>query len=381
MQKRGALDGIRVLDLSRLLPGPYCSMILADHGARVIAVEDRRFEASGHYVATVNRNKEHMTLDLKTPAGQEIFARLVQQSDVLIEGFRPGVVTKLGVDYEAVCKLKEDIIYCSITGFGQNGPYRDRVGHDVNYLSLAGVLGLVGEKKRPPAIPGVQFSDMIAGMNGAMGIMLALLEHGKTGRGQYIDVAMTDSAMAFLPVVQLMKDLLGTDPVRGDGFLSHRYACYNTYETADNRFIAIGALEPRFWLNLCVHLKQEEYIPLQFDDTERERIIQRLRAIFKEKSLAAWCRELEDVEACWSPVRRYGEVLEDPHVKAREMVVSVPTGEESAAKVLGVPVKLSRTPGSVRTPAPTFGQDTRSVLAELGYSREEIQALIERGAV
>jgi crotonobetainyl-CoA:carnitine CoA-transferase CaiB-like acyl-CoA transferase len=381
MQKRGALDGIRVLDLSRLLPGPYCTMILADHGARVICVEDRRFETAGHYVTTVNRNKEHITLNLKTFEGQEVFTRLAAVSDVIVEGFRPGVVTKLGVDYAAVRKLKKDIIYCSISGFGQNGPYRDRAGHDVNYLSLSGVLDLMGEKNRPPAIPGVQISDMVAGMNAAIGILLALLERGKTGQGQYIDVAMTDSAIAFLPVVQVMKELLGADPLRGDGYLSHRYACYNIYTTADNRHIAIGAVEPHFWQNLCRHFSLEEYIPLQYEDARREEIIVRLREIFQSKNLEEWCRELRDVEACWSPVCRYSEVLADPHVQAREMV-TVPTVDGGqGGSVLGVPVKLSRTPGGVCTPAPAFGENTRAVLVDLGYSDDEIKTLHRKGAV
>jgi crotonobetainyl-CoA:carnitine CoA-transferase CaiB-like acyl-CoA transferase len=379
-RNRGALAGIRVLDLSRLLPGPYCSMILADHGARVISVEDRRFKAAGHYVATVNRNKEHMTLDLKTVQGKTIFQRLLAQSDVLIEGFRPGVVAKLGVDYASVCKIRPDIIYCSITGFGQNGAYRDRSGHDVNYLSLSGVLDLIGEKNHPPAIPGVQFSDMIAGMNGAIGIVLALFERQSSGRGQYIDVAMTDSALAFLPVVKLMQAILGSDPVRGDSFLSHRYACYNTYATADNRHIAIGALEPRFWRNLCIHLGLKKYIPLQFDDGRREEIIRRLRAIFKLKTLKQWCLTLRDVDACWSPVRRYSEVMEDPHFKERAMVVDM-SGTGGESKALGVAVKLSRTPGSVRTKAPQFGENTRALLTELGYHEEEIDEFFAQQVV
>jgi crotonobetainyl-CoA:carnitine CoA-transferase CaiB-like acyl-CoA transferase len=379
-RNRGALAGIRVLDLSRLLPGPYCSMILADHGARVISVEDRRFQAAGHYVATVNRNKEHMTLDLKSGRGKDIFQRLLAQSDVFIEGFRPGVVAKLGVDYASVRKIRPDIIYCSITGFGQNGANRDRSGHDVNYLSLSGVLDLIGERNQPPAIPGVQFSDMIAGMNGAIGIILALFERQKSGLGQYIDVAMADSALAFLPVVKLMQDMLGGDPVRADGLLSHRYACYNTYATADNRHIAIGALEPRFWRNLCTHLGLEAYIPLQFDDGRRKEIIGRLRAIFKQKTLDEWRQALQAVDACWSPVLRYSEVLEDSHFKERAMVVDIPAaGGES--KTLGVPVKLSRTPGSVRTKAPRFGENTRSLLTELGYSKEKIEELFDRGVV
>ena len=175
MFKPGALDGITVIDLSRLLPGPYCSMILADHGARVIAVENKRFIADGLFFNTINRNKEHMSLNLKTEAGKQIFFRLIEKADVLLEGFRPGVVDRLGADYESVRKVNPEIIYCSITGYGQDGPFRDRVGHDVNYLSYAGVLDLMGEPDRPPSIPGIQIADIAAGgMNAAIGILMAL---------------------------------------------------------------------------------------------------------------------------------------------------------------------------------------------------------------
>jgi crotonobetainyl-CoA:carnitine CoA-transferase CaiB-like acyl-CoA transferase len=193
-------------------------------------------------------------------------------------------------------------------------------------------------------------------------------------------VAMTDSAMAFLPVVKLMQDMLGSDPVRGDAFLSHRYACYNTYVTADDRHIAIGALEPRFWRNLCTHLGLEAYIPLQFDEGRRKEIIRHLRAIFKQKTLDQWCLTLHNVDACWSPVLRYSEVLEDPHVKARAMVVDMPDADDES-EALGVAVKLSRTPGSVRTKAPRFGENTRALLAELDYQEDEIDELFALGVV
>ena len=175
MENKGALKGVTVLDMARLLPGPYCSMILADHGARVIAVEDKRFMADGLFFDIVNRNKEHMSLDLKTPAGREIFFKLIQKVDVFMEGFRPGVVDRLGIDYETVRKVNLNIIYCAITGYGQDGPYRDRVGHDANYLSIAGVLDLIGEARHLPSIPGVQIADIAGGgMNAAIGILLAL---------------------------------------------------------------------------------------------------------------------------------------------------------------------------------------------------------------
>ena len=209
MLKPGALDGITVIDLSRLLPGPYCSMILADHGARVIAVENKRFMADGLFFNTINRNKEHMTLNLKTDAGQQIFFKLIEKADVLLEGFRPGVVGRLGVDYESVRKVNPNIIYCSITGYGQDGPFRDRVGHDVNYLSFSGVLNLIGEPDRPPSIPGIQIADVAAGgMNAAIGILLALFAREKAGRGQYIDISMTDGMVGFLPLALYFQQLL-----------------------------------------------------------------------------------------------------------------------------------------------------------------------------
>ena len=252
MNKNGALAGIKVLDLSRLLPGPYCSMVLADHGAAVIAVEDRRFLADGLFLNNVNRNKRHMTLNLKSKEGMEIFFRLAKEADVVLEGFRPGVVDKLGVGYDAVCKVNPKIIYCSITGFGQNGPFRERVGHDANYLSFAGVLDLIGEAKRPPSIPGVQIADIAGGgMNAVIGILLALFARENTGKGQYIDISMTDGVVGMLPLVQFFQNLTGKAPARGNALLSHRYACYNTYETADGRYLSIGAVEHRFWKQLC----------------------------------------------------------------------------------------------------------------------------------
>jgi crotonobetainyl-CoA:carnitine CoA-transferase CaiB-like acyl-CoA transferase len=220
MINKGALSDITVIDLSRLLPGPYCSMILADHGARVIAVESKQFLADGLFFDTINRNKQHMSLNLKSEKGKQIFLRLIQKADVMLEGFRPGVVDRLGVDYESVQKVNPKIIYCSITGYGQDGPFRDRVGHDVNYLSYAGVLNLIGEPDRPPSIPGIPIADIAAGgMNAAIGILLALFAREKTGRGQYIDISMTDGMVGFLPLALFFQQLTGQDPRRADALL------------------------------------------------------------------------------------------------------------------------------------------------------------------
>lgn len=382
MSKPGSLDGITVIDLSRLLPGPYCSMILADHGARVIAIEDKRFLADGLFFNLINRNKDHMSLNLKTEQGLEIFYRLIEKADVLLEGFRPGVVDRLGVDCESIRKANPRIIYCSITGYGQNGPFRDRVGHDVNYLSYAGVLDLIGEKDRPPAIPGVQIADIAGGgMNAAIGILLALYAREKTGQGQYIDISMTDGMVGFLPAALFFRQLTGQEPRRADEILSHRFACYNTYETADGKYLSIGAVENRFWKKLCDILQKPEFASLQYDDRRRDEIIEYMRDTFKQKTLDEWDAILSDRDICWGRIQSTREVLEDPLFREREMVVEIEGQDGQTSETLGVAVKLSDTPGSIRTAPVGFGESTTTVLEEFGYSPGEIKDFEDNGVI
>jgi len=382
MINKGALSGIKVIDMSRLLPGPYCSMILADHGARVIAIEDKRFLADGLFFDPVNRNKEHVSLNLKTDEGKEIFFKLIKDADVFMEGFRPGVAGKLGIDYESVQKVNPGIIYCSITGFGQTGPYRDRVGHDANYLSISGVLDIIGEKDRDPAIPGVQIADIAGGgMNAAIGILLALFAREKTGAGQYIDISMTDSMVSFLPVPLFFRQITGQVTRRGDSFLSHRYACYNTYETADGRYISIGAVENRFWKRLCEIMEIPGYASLQYDEVRRVEITEFMRAAFRKKTLDEWEIILSSEDVCWGRVQNLSEVLEDPLFAEREMIVEFAAKDGKKSKALGVPVKLSRTPGSVRTPPPSFGENTEDILSELGYENNRIKKFGKKGVI
>ena len=378
MERKGALVGIKVLDLSRMLPGPYCSMVLADHGARVISIEDHRFLADGLFMNTVNRNKEHMSLNLKTPEGQKIFHQLATDADVVLEGFRPGVVKRLAVDYQTLRQINPRIIYCAISGYGQTGPYRNRVGHDVNYLSVAGVLDQIGPAYAAPVIPGVQLADIAGGgMNAVLGIMLALYTRMQSGEGQYIDISMTDGMVPFLAAVQNFEQLTGTMPLRSDALLSHRYACYNTYETADGRYLSIGALEVRFWKRLCELLGASEYIPLQYDEDHRQEMITFFRNAFRAKTLDEWKTALGDLDVCWAPVQTLPEVLNDPLFIEREMVVELP----HANPMLGVPVKLSATPGAVSSPPPAFGAHTASILAELGYANTEIERFAEQGII
>jgi len=382
MAKQGALTGITVLDLSRLLPGPFCSMILADHGARVIAIEDQRFASEAGGTKPIYRNKEHMTLNLKSDTGREIFFSLVKKADIILEGFRPGVTSRLGVDYDSLSKINPKIIYCSITGYGQAGPYRDIVGHDANYLSVAGVLDLIGEKDRAPSIPGVQIADIAGGgMYAAIGILMALHSRSKSGKGQYIDISMTDGSMSLLSLVLSLEQLTGQTVKRSDSFLSHRYACYNTYETADHRYLSIGAVENRFWKNLCDYFNVQEYTPLQFDETRRLEILDFFKDKFKQKTLSQWEAELWDVEICWGPIRTVKEALAQPLFKEREMVLEIKEKNGGRLQLLGTPVKMSETPGSVRTPPPDFGESTVDILRELNYSDDKIKEFKEQGII
>ncbi len=381
MPKKGALTGIKVVDMSRLLPGPYCSMILADHGAEVIAVEDRRFMADAMYFKDLYRNKRHISLNLKAAEGLEIFWALVEGADVILEGFRPGVVERLGVDYHTVKKRNPGIIYCAITGYGQTGPLRQRAGHDVNYLSTAGVLDLIGENGKPPAIPGVQIADIAGGMNGVIGILLALAARGKSGQGQYIDISMTDSLLGFMTLPVHFSQHSENGFKRSETLLSHRYACYNTYETADGRYLAIGAVERRFWQNLCAHLQLPEYEELQYDEDRRQEITTCLRGIFKGKSLDQWDAELSGTEVCHSAISTIEEVLDSPLFAERGMVSVYPQENGRSLKTLGIPVKMGETPGSLRTLPVGFGENTREVLRELGYSEAAITDYQARGIV
>ena len=374
MPKNGALSGITVIDLSRLLPGPFCSMILADHGARVISVEDKRFISDDFFVSTVNRNKEHMSLNLKTPEGKEVFYRLVTRADVLLEGFRPGVVHRLGVDYDTLRKVNPRIIYCSITGYGQTGPNKDRAGHDVNFIGYSGVLDLMGEPNRPPSIPGVQIADIAGGgMNAAIGVLLALWARERTGKGQYIDISMTDGVVGLLSLPLYFFQRTGEMPKRGEWVLSHRYAFYNTYETADGNFISLGAVENRFWKKLCEHLGVPEYAGLQYDEDHREEIMEFMRKRFKQKRLSEWEADLVELDVCWGRIQKIDEVLNDPVFREREMVVDMDLKNGKKTIALGVPIRLSETPGKIRTPPVAFGENTQDILRELQFTPEQIE--------
>ncbi|THB74023.1 MAG: CoA transferase [Desulfobulbaceae bacterium] len=369
-----SLDGVKVLDISRLLPGPYCSMILADHGAEVIAVEDKRFLADDLFFSRLYRNKRHINLNLKTEEGLEIFYQLADQSDVIIEGFRPGVAARLGVDYETLNARNPRIIYCAISGYGQTGPMRDLAGHDVNYLSMAGILDLIGPESGPPAIPGVQFGDIAGGsMNALAGILLALFARERIGKGQFVDISMTDGLLGYHTLARIFAEKNNREPIRSAELLSHRYGCYNTYRTRDNRAVAVGAVERRFWASLCTVLGVEEYIGLQYDEESREEIITRFTTLFLEQDSPYWQQLFDKHDVCCSLIQTGTEVLDHPLFIERNMLEEVKNPDGETYIDFGIPVKLSDTPGSVRKGPDCFGGSTAAVLSELGYDASDIE--------
>lgn len=377
-----ALSRFRMLDLSRQLPGPFCSMLLADLGMDVLTVYSPT-DPLGMGIPLLGRNKRSLTLNLKASEGREIFHRLAREYDVVLEGGRPGGAAKLGIDYETLRGLNPRLVYCSISGYGQDGPYRDRVGHDVNYLGFAGVIDVTGAAGGPPAIPGVQIADIGGGaLMAAVGILAALLARDATGRGQMVDIGMMDGAVAWqvINVFRYLSD--GTVPVRGEILLGGRHPCYAVFETRDGRWVTVGALEPHFWRNLCERLGMPECAPEQFaEGAERAAMFERFRAKFRERTQAEWVRDLANLDICFGPVASVAEMLDDPQVRHREMVVEAKDARGVTRRTLGNPIKLSDTPPAIRTPPPDLGSHTNDVLASLGYSGTQIALLRDRGVV
>ncbi|NTW35848.1 MAG: CoA transferase, partial [Syntrophobacteraceae bacterium] len=391
---KGALDGMQVLDLSRLLPGPFCSMLLADLGADVIKVEDPRVgdyirwwppklgKNSGFHVV-LNRNKRSVTLNLKSPEGRDILLRLVRDADVVLEGFRPGVMKKLGLDYTILKTVNPKLVFCSISGYGQDGGRSQKAGHDINYLALNGVLSHSG-RSGLPTIPGVQIADLGGGaLLAAFSILAALLARERLGEGQSIDISMTDGAMTWncLRWGQFIAD--GRIPSPGDDFLNHGYACYNIYETSDGRFMALGALEPQFWKAFCQGMERPDWNRADyFDPGPHQAVLEaEIAAAFKQKTQAQWVETLSAFDCCCEPVLDLAEAMEDPQLRARQMVVDLIHESWGSYRQLGIAPKFSATPGEIRSHAPELGEHTTSILLDLGFGRAEIDRFNEAGVI
>jgi alpha-methylacyl-CoA racemase len=401
----GALDGIKILELTRVGPGAFCTMMLADMGAEVLKIEappSRKLAGSGasprpedvRRLATsfINRNKKSMTLNLKEPAGQAILQELAKRYDVLVEGFRPGVMRRLGGDYETLKKLNPRLVYCALSGYGQDGPYRDYPAHDLNYLSLAGVANLIGPPEGPPAIPLNVVADYAgATMHGIAGIMFALFARERTGEGQFVDVSYLDTTISLLAATPIARDYFADDvmPARGKGIFGGGYPYYGFYETADRKMISIGCTEPWLWNNLCDAIDRPDLRdcgmkPGDFSahTTERHTCARaELQRLFLTKTRDEWFDILTQADVCVGKVYDVPEVFRDPQVRHRQMALELDHPVAGKVTQAGIAVKLSDTPGSVRSFAPALGENTEDVLRAIGYSTAGIAELRDKRVV
>ena len=400
----GALAGITVLELTRVSPGSFCTMMLADMGADVLKIEtplalglasgSGMSAPSEHQAAFSyeNRNKRSLGVNLKAPQGQTILQQLVAQADVLVEGFRPGVMQRLNADYTTLSRINPRLVYCSLSGFGQVGPYRDLPAHDLNYLAISGVLNLIGAVDRPPAIPLNIIADYGgAAMHGVVGILLALYARHRTGRGQHVDVAYLDATISLLAATPLMANAFadGVLPQRGHGPYTGLYAFYTTYETQDGRRLSVGCSEPWLWANLCTALGRPDlaryYRRIEHltraPNLEEAGVREQLQAMFLQRTRDAWLAYLTDKNVCIGPVNTPAEVFADPQVQHRQMLLEHRTFTGDVVRQVGIALKLSDTPGSVRHLGPRLGQHTDEVLSALGYDEAEKQRLHEQGIV
>lgn len=373
------LAGVKILDLARLGPGPHASQILGDFGADIIKVEPPSKGEELTMPDVLRRNTRSVRLNLKKPEGREVFEKLVKQVDVVVEGFRPGVAKKLGMDYDALVKIKPDIILVSLSGLGQKGPYSLVPAHDLNYQSLAGVPHMTGDLNGPPKIPGNAIADDAGGISAALAIMIALFHKTKTGEGQYVDFAMVDTLlnMMMLQLNEVVES--GHSPRRGETTLSGKYAYYNIYECKDGKYVSLGTFEPWFWRELCTLLGVPDFGNNQHPETEAEREMQKakLREIFKTKNRDEWVEQLMFKDTCVSPVLSLDEVLKDKHHRERGAILAGKDIGPGFVDQVGIIYKMSKTPGQIRRQAPPVGADTADVLKEIGYPASAIDALVK----
>jgi crotonobetainyl-CoA:carnitine CoA-transferase CaiB-like acyl-CoA transferase len=392
-----ALEEIKVVDLTRLAPGPFCTMVLGDMGADVLRVEEpgggrMARERGGPDPAearrraafnALNRNKRSIVLDLKHEDAGAILHGLCQDADVFIEGFRPGVVDRLGCDYETLHELNPRLVYCSLSGYGQDGPYRDLVGHDINYISVGGALGVIGTPDGRPVIPFNIIADYAGGgMHAAMAIMAALLARGRTGEGQRVDIAMSDGVAYLMAALMGEYFSSGAIPPLGAAGLTGGMPYYNVYRCRDGKYLSIGCIEPWFWDSLCRAIGREDLIPGQFDPDSSARTTKELEEVFAGRDRDAWWELLTKAgNVAVAKVYSIDEMVQDPQNIHRRMAVDAGQVDGETVRQVGIGPKLSATPGTIRTLGAVAGQHTREVLEELGYSVAEVNRLVDAGAV
>lgn len=387
------LEGLRVVDLSMYLPGPLCTQMLADFGAEVIKVEPIGGEwgrwvhplmgSQSALFYLVNRNKKSIAINLKTETGKEIFRSLIQQADVLLEQFRPGVMEKMGLGYNDLNSINPSLIYCSISGYGHTGPLKYAAGHDLNYQSTAGLTGLNGTADKP-ALSGVQIADIGGGsLHAVIAILLALIARNQTGKGQFCDVSMLDGAISFLAYSLAEWASRGEVPQRGKEILSGGYACYQVYETSEGGYVSLGAIEPKFWQGFCEKLERPEFTAWQWLPDKQGEMIQSIQAQLKTRSRTEWVEYFASDDICFTPVLNLQEVMEHPQVQDREMLIGMDNFRDIGNKLImaGIPIKLSDTPGIIKIKFAELGENTEEILRSLGYARDTINRLKEEKTI
>lgn len=384
------LDGVRVLDLTRLLPGPYATQLLGDLGAEVVKVEeptigdyyraeDPQLESGDSRIfAMLNRNKKSVALNMKDDRGREAFLDLVETADIVVEGFRPGVAERLGIDYDTVRERNEEIVYCSLSGYGQDGPYEQWAGHDVNYIGIGGLLYMTGEPDDDPVIPGVPVADFAGGMMTAFASMVGLQQAESTGEGEYFDLAMTDIIVSWLSLyAPFVFDEGSKVPERGGTMPAGKYPCYGVYPTADGEHVTLGAMEYKFWEATCEELGLEEYANHDDHFPEGERATEIELALtekFAELTRDEWMDRLDPEEVPVGPVNDPGEMWDDPQVRHREMLT-----EFEGVEMVNTPVRPSGDHEYVRERHPGLGEQSVELLSELDRTPEEIAELFADG--
>jgi crotonobetainyl-CoA:carnitine CoA-transferase CaiB-like acyl-CoA transferase len=388
------LESVRILDLTRLLPGGYATLLLADLGADVVKVEE---PGKGDYIRwtpplvgdfstghiALNRNKRSITLNLRTDGGRDVFVRLVERFDVVVESFRPGVMDRLGLGYEKLRDKNPRLVYCAITGYGQDGPRAQTAGHDANYASYAGMLSIVGEEGRRPVIPGVQVGDLGGGgMAAVIAILTALVRRGRTGDGDFCDVSMTDGIVSWLSIHASEYFAGGKPPERERMHLSGAYPCYRVYPASDG-WISIGALEPQFWAALCEAIDRIDLIGDAFAQGERRDVVVReLEGLFSSRSRDEWMKLFDGKDVCVAPVNDFSEAFADEQVRHREMVVNLELPGTGAFETIGNPIKLASDEApTLRRPPPGMGEHNEEVVAEIGLGPDDVERLRSTGAM
>ncbi len=401
------LEDITVLDLTRMLPGPYCTMILGDLGANIIRVEDPNYpyanpppffkkgrNRESAFNSIIMRNKKSITLNLKKDKAREIFYELVKQADVVLDTYRPKVMNKLKIDYDTLSLINPSIICCSLTGYGQYGPYEQIAGHDLNYIGICGILDLNKERakfgqenqERPPIVPGLQAADVGGGLVTTIGILGALMERERNPerKGQYLDISMTDCVFSFMPMAAAyhFTKYLNDGKIKPINPLHGMLPLYSVFKTKDNKYLSVGAIELKFRREVFLGIDRKDLI-LKGNPVgeEKEYVYHEMQKEFLKKTQEEWMKIFINLDACVMPVNSFEEACEDPQIKARNMVVKLKHPKFGEIQNVASPIKMSRTALSIRSLAPKVGQHTKEILKSLKYSEEDIRDFKRNGII